>query len=164
MTQRLLIAAMGLLIAISGNTQDNKSYSINASSVREVFISDDVEVILTAATAEENLLKIDKSVSADYTVYTSGPALHIYGDRNHFGKKKTIYLTVGRLNKLTIDGNVNLKTNGILQTGKLDLYVGGDSKAWLKTNGKVKVHSFGDAEVKYQMKNLSADGLISKKV
>lgn len=163
MKQRLLIAAMGLMIAISGNAQDTKSYFINASSMKEVFISDNVDVVLIAAAHDENLLKVDKSVSSDYAVYSSGSELHIYGSRQSFWKKNTIYLTVGELKKLTIEGNVNLRTHGALKTGKIDLYVGGDSKIQLKTNGKVKVYPFGDAEVKYEMRNLSDNTLISKR-
>lgn len=164
MKQRLLIAAMGLLTAITGNAQNTKSYFINASSMKEVFISDNVEVMLVAAADNENLLKIDKSIASDYTVFSSGSALHIYGNR--FDNRKTkdiIYLTVGQLDRITIDGNVHLKTHGALSSQKVDLYVGGDSQVQLKTNGQVKVHSFNDAEIKYEMRNVSDNSLIAKK-
>jgi hypothetical protein len=131
--------------------------------MKEVFISDNVDVVLVAAAANENLLKIDKSVSLDYTVYSSESALHIFGPKRNSMKNNTIYLTGGQLSRLTIEGSVNLKTHGTLSTGKIDLYVGGDSKAQLKTKGKVKVHAFDDSEVRYQVRDLSKNTLITKR-
>lgn len=149
--------ALTLLIVVAATlgAQAQEPHFINASNMKEVFISEAIDVVLVAADPKDDMLKMSESTGRKLRVYITGNRIHISGSGSFTADRPVLYLSVGRLERLTIDGNVHLTTHNSLKTGKMDVYVGGDSKMQLKTDGKVQVHAFGDAEVKYEIRDLS---------
>jgi hypothetical protein len=52
------------------------------------------------------------------------------------------------LKTLTVESNSIVNTAGVLNTRKLDVFVEGNTKVHIKTNGDVKAHGLNDREIK----------------
>jgi hypothetical protein len=60
---------------------------------------------------------------------------------------------VNKLKTITVINNSRVKTIGLLDAPKLDVFIDGDATVHLRTNGEVNAHSLSDAEI--QIKYLS---------
>ena len=141
----LSVLAAGLFI-LSANAQHEKALVVNAGQFKNITIADDMKVVLTQAPPTAANVSIDKEASDKLMLTLSDGSLHIMATKR-MSSDYIVYVMVNDLQKLTLGENIDLHTNGILNTGKLDVFIHAGSKAHLKTNGKIEAFPLDDEEV-----------------
>jgi hypothetical protein len=140
--------AFGVLSASAGEPEN---LVLNAGNVEHINIQNDMDIILVQAPDSENAIVLDQKASDNLDLKLNNKTLYISEKRAGAKQKQVVYLYVNNLKTLTVKENCEVKTVGVLRTGKLDVFVDSNSKVHLKTTGQIKAHSLNDStiEVKY---------------
>lgn len=141
----LLVVLTGLL---SLHAQTEKALVINAGDIKSLTIGDNIEAVLLPAENMGNQLLVSGEALEKIDVRLSRNSLSITARRNFHGKEKLkVKLYVNGLKKLYVESNSVVKTIGWLNTNFIDVYVGGNGVAHLKTKGKIAAHPIDDSEI-----------------
>jgi hypothetical protein len=147
MKQRIFLSALAVgFFMLSANAQQEKALFVNAGQFKNINIADNMKVILTQAPPSAANVSIDKDASDKLRLTMSDGALFIAATKQ-IRRDYVVYILVNDLQKLTLGEDIDLQTNGILNTSKLDIFIQAGSKAHLKTNGTIDAHPLGDHEV-----------------
>jgi len=150
MKQKLFLSFVAVATAVlSASAQGEQTLTVNAGTLENIVISNDMHVVLMSAPVNEKSF----SMSAD-----AAELLYLRLSKNTLqisqGPKKanTVYLSVTNLKTLRVESNSQVETIGILNTPKVEVFIDGRSRAHLRTNGIVNAHALDDTElhVKYK--------------
>jgi hypothetical protein len=159
MKQKLFLSFLTIVVGVlSASAQNEKKLVINAGNLEHIIIANDMNVILMPGTVKDRSISMDANASAKLDLKFSNNTMMISAVRPPAKEKLTLQLYVNGLKTITVGNNTIVKTEGILNSAKLDVYVEGEAMAHLKSKGNIKVHSLNDAEidVKYIQENLLA--------
>ena len=147
MKQKIIFALFVFLVAVAAaKGQGQEVLRVNAGNIRHLHISDDMNIVLMQGSEKE--FKFNNVAADNLNMALIGETLHLSVKERMFRKEKiTVYIEIGDLKKLTIDGNAVVDTRGVLNAKKIDVYVNGDVKVRLLTMGKVNAYPIGDSEV-----------------
>jgi len=147
MKQKIFLSVLAIgFFMLSANAQQEKALVVSAGQFKNISIADDMKVILTQAPPSAANVSIDKEASDKLRLTLSEGSLNISATKQ-IRRDYVVYVLVNDLQKLTLGENIDLQTNGILNTSKLDVFVHAGSKAHLKTNGKIEAYALDDQEV-----------------
>jgi hypothetical protein len=144
----LSVIAAGFFL-LRGNAQQQDNLFVTAGQFQNISIADNLKVVLMQAPYNETSVKVGQEASSKLKLTLTDGNLLIAAQRN-LSANTVVYILVKELHKLTVGENVLINTNGILNTDRLDVYIYGDSKAFLKTTGRVNGYAMGEFEVAVQ--------------
>jgi len=153
MKQKLFLSLLAITFTVlSASAEDPERLILTVGNVEHLNIQDNIDVVLLQGTSVDNSIVLDQNASSKLDLKLSNKTLVIAAHR-HLSKKQkfTVYVYVNNLKTITVEGNSQVKTVGSLNTGKLDVFVDGDTHVHLRTNGIIKAHSLNDSiiDVKY---------------
>ena len=138
---------------LSASAQIEEKLVVHAGNTEHLTIANDMNVVLMPGSENDRSISLDALASEKLNLKLSNNSMTISSIREHAGREKlTVLVYVNGLKTITVEDNSTVETIGVLQTPKLDVYVEGDARVHLKTNGAVKaypVYSGGEVKVKY---------------
>ena len=142
---------------LSVSAQNEEKLVVNAGNLEHIIIADDMNVILMPGKVNDRSISMDANASAKLDLKFSNNTMTISLVKRS-AKKTTIHLYVNGIKTITAGNSTTIKTIGVLNSAKLDVYVEGDSRVHLRSRGNIKAHSLDDAEImiKYIPENLLA--------
>lgn len=153
MKQKFFLSFLAIAFtALSAFAEDPERLILTVGNVEHLNIQDNIDVVLLQGPSGDNAIVLDQNASSKLDLKLSGKTLVIAAHRYLSKKQKfTVYVYVNNLKTITVEGNSQVKTEGSLNTEKLDVFVDGDTKVHLRTNGVIKAHSLNDSiiDVKY---------------
>lgn len=153
MKQKLILSLLAIIFTVlSASAENPERLIINAGNIEHLDIQNDIDVVLLQAANDECAVILNQNTSGKLNLRLSNKKLVIGAQRSHSKKEKlTVYVYVNNLKRITVEGDSQVKTIGSLNTGKLDVFVDGDSQVHLRTSGVIKAHSLNGSviNVKY---------------
>ncbi len=149
MKQKIILSFLAAVIAASTSlAQTKETVAVNAGSFEHITISSDLDVVLLPST--ENMLSVtmDDAAAKKVGIQVSNNAMTISATGVASKKDFTIYLYVSRLKSLVVENDASVRNLGVLNAPDLDLFVGGEARAHLKTNGTVNAQPLSDSNIK----------------
>jgi hypothetical protein len=148
MKHRFFLLLTSLAFSFLANAQDIiQPVAINAGDIEHLTLVDDMDIVLLQGKPGDGV-SFDKDFSNKVDVRMFNNSMEISMVRYIPKKEKpTVIVFVNDLKKLTVIGNPTVKTRGVLNTSKLDLYVDGNPYVYLVTNGKINAFPMGDNEI-----------------
>jgi hypothetical protein len=140
----IVAAAAGIMTA---SAQPAERIVVNAGNIEHITIASDLNVVLLPAENAGGSISFDPAAFEKLDLKLSKNAMQI-ASRQTGKQKTTVYLQVNSLKTITVEQNSDVKTIGVLDSPKLDLFIGSESTVHLRTNGEVDAHSLNDAELK----------------
>lgn len=147
MKPKILLAILLLVCASLGATAQQrktvpplKSISLT-ETVTQLFIQDDIEVVLTDNPATEIL--VDGNAAALETRQADGQLLLSVRDGYSLNNLK-VYVPARSLSKIFLNGNGLLRSASVLQGGKLRIYLAAEAKIQVRSVGSVTVEPVND--------------------
>lgn len=152
-----VVIVFGVLFA---SAQNEEKLTVNAGSVEHVQIASDLNIVLMPSQETDNSISMDAATLGKLDVQLVGTTLTISSINPVANEKRTVFVYVSNLKTLTVESNSTVKTIGVLNTPKLDVFVGSHSNVHVKTNGEVNPHGTDNREikVKYLSQNWLAKG------
>lgn len=144
----LSLLAIGFTALSASAAPDPERLVLTVGNVEHLSIEDNIDVILIQGAPDNYSIMMDQKTSDKLNLRLSNNKLAV-SLRNSVSKKEkfTVYIYVNNLRTVTLDGESVLKTFGSLNSPKIELFIGGDAKAHLRSNGKIKAYSLGNAEI-----------------
>ncbi len=134
--------------AWSATAQSDDRLVVNVGSIDQVNIGTDMNIVLVPGTSTDQSVSLNAAASGRLDMKLSGSSLTIASSKHTASKERlTVYLYLNNLKTITVENNSHVKTIGVLDAPKVDVFIDGDATVHLKTNGEVKAHSLGEAEV-----------------
>lgn len=146
MKRKFLIAVIGLLGTFAAGAQTDKDMVIQAGSAKNIFLASDLHVVLRPAAATQTTLWVNEEASQNLRIQWSGASMRVEPIGSSV-KEATVYLVVTDLQNLTLGQNVLVETQGILNAPHIHVFADADSKAFLKTRGRIKAESLWENEI-----------------
>jgi hypothetical protein len=143
-----------LMLALAGclhfaQAQEQSSFFIKNGDIKHISLMDDMDVVLISGNSVDKGISVGNDVMENLDVRLEGETLEIFAKKQlPAGNKYPLYIHVNGLEKLTVSGNVNLKTWGVINTGNLDLFVNGNAKVQVRVTGKINAYPVGDTDIK----------------
>ncbi|RYG53202.1 MAG: hypothetical protein EOO01_04965 [Chitinophagaceae bacterium] len=150
----LSILAIGLTVLSATAAPDPERLALTIGNVEHLSIEDNIDVILIQGAPDTHSILMDEMTSDKLNLKLTNNRLVISARHNApKNQKYLVYVYVNKLKTVTVDGDSNVKTYGALTSDKIELYVGGDAHAHIRTSGKVKAYSMGDSEINVKYLN-----------
>lgn len=157
----LSILSVGLTVLSATAAPDPERLALTIGNVEHLSIEDNIDVILIQGAPDNHAIMMDENASDKLSLKLNNNKLVISAQNNVSKKQRfLVYVYVNKLKTVTVDGDSKVKTYGALTSDKIDLFVGGDARAHIRTSGEVKAHSLGDAEI--DVKYLSGEPIAKK--
>lgn len=138
---------------LSVTAQHQETLVVNAGNTENITIATDMNVVLMPASEADRSISMDANAAEKLNLRIANNSMTISPVKQSMSKEKlTVHLYVNNLKTLTVEDNSNVKTIGVLDTPKLDVFVDGKAVAHLKTNGDIKAYPLnggGEVKVKY---------------
>lgn len=161
MKQKFILSFVAIVFGVLfASAQNDEKLTVYAGSVEHVQIASDMNIVLMPAKENDNSLSMDAATLGKLDLQLTGNALMITSINQPADTKRTVFLYVSSLKTLTVESNSTVKTIGVLDTPKLEVFVGGNSNVHVKTNGEVKAHGLDNREIK--VKYLSENWLAKR--
>lgn len=162
MKQRFFLSFIAIAFSLlSASAQKEENLVVNTGNVEHISVANDMNIVLVPGANADKSISLDANAVQKLGLKLLNNSLTISSLRQPSGKEKlTVYLYVNNLKTLTVEKHTNVKTMGVLNTPKLDVFVDGEATVHLKTKGEIKAWSLNDAEIK--VKYLSQKPLASK--
>ena len=157
MKRKLFLSFMTIVFGVlSVSAQNEEKLVVNAGNLEHIIIANDMNVILMPGSVNDRAISMDANASAKLDLKFANNTMTISSVRRSAKQKLTVYLYINGLKTITAGNSTTIKTIGVLNSTKLDVYVDGDAMVHLKSRGNIKAHSLNDAEieVKYIPENL----------
>jgi hypothetical protein len=140
-----------LATSIIAKAQEQQPLSINAGDIQQLTVVDNMDILLLQGSESTQGIFIDKDAAESIDVRVNNNHMEISMRHNYFKKeRRTVCVYVNDLKKLTVLGDAVVKTKGVLNSSKLDLFVQGNPYVYLLTNGKINAFAVGDSEINVQ--------------
>ena len=157
----LSILSIGMTILSANATPDPERLALTIGNVEHLRIEDNIDVILIQGAPDNHSLLMDENTSDKLNLKLSNNKLVISAQHNVSKKERfLVYVYVNKLKTVTVEGDSKVKTYGALNSDKIDLFVGGDAHAHIRTSGQVKAYAMDDAEI--DVKYLSGNPVTKK--
>jgi len=141
----ILAIAFGLL---SASAQTEERLMVNAGNTEQINIANGMDVVLLPGTNVDQEISLNPEAVKSLKLNLSANSMTISPSKQTSRKERLkIFLYVNNLKSITVDGNSLVKTLGVLDAPKLEVFVDGDAIVHLKTNGDIHAQSLGDAEI-----------------
>ena len=149
MKQKLVLSVMAIVLGVlSVSAQNEEKLVVNAGNLEHIIIANDMNVILMPGAVNDRAISMDANAAAKLDLKFANNTMTISSVRRSAKQKLTVYLYVNGLKTITAGNSTTIKTIGVLNSAKLDVYVEGDAMVHLKSRGNIKAHSLNDAEIK----------------
>lgn len=158
MKQKLFLSFMTIVFGVlSVSAQSGEKLIVNAGNLEHIVIADDMNVMLMPGAVNDQSISMDAEASAKLDLKFSNNTMTI-SLRRSAKEKLTVHLYVNGLKSISAGNTTIIKTIGVLNSPKLDVYIDDDARAHLKSKGSIKAHPLNDAriKVKYIPENLLA--------
>ncbi len=167
MKQKFILSFFAAVIAASTSiAQAKETVAVNAGSFEHITISSDLDVVLLPSTGNMLSFTMDDAAAKKVGIQVSNNAMTIISTGVAGKKDFTIYLYVSELKSLVVENDASVRNLGVLNAPDLDLFVGGEARAHLKTNGRVNAQPLSDSNIKIRYvseKGMASIGNIKKK-
>lgn len=141
-----LVIAFGVL---SVSAQSQEQIVVNAGNAEHVNIANDMDVVLLPGEYTDQSISLNPEASKSISLGLSNNSLTISPLKQVSGKERLkVFLYVNNLKTISVENNSLVKTIGVLDAPKLEVFVDSNATVHLKTNGEVKAHSLSDTEIK----------------
>lgn len=155
MKQKLILSFVAIASAIfSASAQTEEQVVVNAGNAEHVTIASDMDVVLIPGAHTDQSISLNPEAAKNLSLRLSNNAVTISPLKQISRRERLkVFLYVNNLKTISVENNSTVKTIGVLNTPKLEVFVDPDAMAHVKTNGDVKASSLSDAEVhvKYLM-------------
>ena len=150
MKQKFFLAFIAIAFgALTGVAQKQENLVVNTGNVEHITIANDMNIVFVPAADTDRSMSLDANAAQKLGISLSNNSLTISALKQPSRKEKlTVYLYVNNLKTITVENNTNVKTMGVLNTPKLDVFIDGGATVHLKTKGDVKAWSLNDTEIK----------------
>lgn len=154
MKQKFILSMMAIAFSVlSVSAQNEEKLVVNAGNTENITIANDMNIVLMPASETDRSISMDANAAEKLNMRVSNNSMTISQVKQSFSKEKlTVYLYVNNLKTITVEENTHVKTIGVLQTPKLDVFVDGKATVHLKTNGAINAYPMDSGEevkVKY---------------
>lgn len=154
MNRKLILTIVATaIVALNAFSRGNGTVIINAAGIEHIAIAGDLQIILAPANGNQSSFEVDPDLVNHLNLHYSGNSLSIEPSDMPGSKKITVYLYVNGLRSLTIEHAADVRTEGVINAPKLDLWIGGSARVHLKTNGTVNPMSMYDDDLKVMFKS-----------
>jgi hypothetical protein len=140
--------------------QSNNDLIVNAGAVENIKIASDMNVVLLPAGENAGLITMDAQAFEKVDMQLAGNTMTVSNRSDQKKSAQTVYLYVGKLKTLTVENNCVVRTVGVLDAPKLDVFVDAHSRVHVKTNGSVKAHALTGNEINVHW---LSENLVAKK-
>ena len=126
---------------LSVSAQNEEKLVVNAGNTEHITIANDMNIVLMPASETDRSIAMDVNAAGKLNLRVSNNSMTISQVKHSFSKEKlTVHLYVNNLKTLTVEDNSTVKTIGVLDTQKLDVFVDGKAMVHLKTNGAINAY------------------------
>ena len=155
MKQKFFLSFIAIAVSVlSVSAQDDDRLVVNVGNIDNINIADGLDIILAPGNSTDKSVTLNAAASGILSLQLSDNSLLISSLKHTARKERlTVYVYVNKLKTITVVNNSRVKTIGLLDAPKLDVFIDGDATVHLRTNGEVDAHSLTDAEI--QIKYLS---------
>ena len=151
MKQKFILSFVMIVFTFMfASAQGDEQLTVNAGSVEHIKIAGNMNIVLMQANETGSLISMSANADEKLNVQLFNNSLAIESAKPSMSEKLTVFLYVNNLKTLTVESNSTVKTIGFLNTAKVDVFVDGQTRVHLRTNGDVNAHSLSDGEVKVQ--------------
>jgi Putative auto-transporter adhesin, head GIN domain len=150
MKQKFILSLMAIAFGLmSVAAQETEQIVVNAGNAEHIHIANDMDVVLLPGQHTDQSISLNAEATKSISLRLSDNSLSI-SPLKQISKKERIkvYLYVNNLKTISVESNSLVKTIGVLDSSKLEVFVDSDSRVHLKTKGDVKAHSLSDTEIK----------------
>lgn len=152
MNQKLILSILAVTFSVlpaSANPEEKFAVNAgNAGNAENITISSDMNVVLIPLHNNNGMISLEPKASGKLNMKVSGKKLNLSLIKSISGKEKTtVYVYVSNLKTITVESNCQVKTLGVLNAPKIDMYVDGNSTVHLRSNGRIDAYSLGDSEL-----------------
>jgi Putative auto-transporter adhesin, head GIN domain len=150
MKQKIISSFMAVAFGVlSVSAQTEEQVVVNAGNAEHITIASDMDVVLIPGTYTDQSISLNPEATRSLSLKLSDNSLAISPlKRISRHERLKVFLYVNSLKTISVENNSTVKTIGVLNTPKLEIFVDSDARAHLKTNGDVKASSLSDTEVR----------------
>ncbi|MEP7377069.1 MAG: DUF2807 domain-containing protein [Chitinophagaceae bacterium] len=149
MKQKFLLSFMAITFGVlSVSAQAEEKLIVNAGNAERITIANDMDVVLLPGTDAGQSISLNPEAAKSLKLNLSANSMTISPLKQISGKERLkVFLYVNALKTITVENNSHVKTIGVLDSPKLEVYIDGEATVHLKTNGDIKAQSLSDAEI-----------------
>ena len=148
MKKKIIFSFIAATFAVLSASAQEETLIVNAGNIEHITVGNDLNVVLVPSDKADGSVSLDPVASDKLDLKVSKNRLQISSLRRSGKEKATVYLHVNKLKSLTVEQNSRVKTIGILDSHKLDVYVDGEAWVHVRTTGEVDAHALNGAELK----------------
>lgn len=146
---------------LSASAQGEDQLIVNAGNTEYINIANDMDVVLLPGQHTDQSISLNAEATKSISLRVSDNSMTISPLKQLSRKERIkVYLYVNNLKTISVESNSLVKTIGVLDAPRLEVFVNSDSRVHVKTTGDVRAHSLSDTEVR--VKYLS-DNRIAKR-
>lgn len=149
MKQKFILSFIAIAFGVlSVSAQAEEKLVVNAGNTGHITIANDMDVVLLPGTNADQEISLSPEAVKSLKLKFSDNSMTI-SRLKHTSKKERlkIFLYVNDLKSITVENNSLVKTVGVLDSPKLEVFIDGDATVHLKTNGDIKAQSLDDSEI-----------------
>ena len=149
MKQKFILSFLAIAFGVlSASAQNEEKLVVNAGNTEHINIGNDMDVVLLPGTNVDPEISLNPEAVKKLKLNLSANSMTISPSKQTSRKERLkIFLYVNNLKTITVENNSQVKTVGVLDSPKLDVYIDGEAIVHLKTKGDVQAQSLGDAEI-----------------
>jgi len=149
MKQKFILSFLAIAFGVlSASAQNEEKLVVNAGNTEHINIGNDMDVVLLPGTNVDPEISLNPEAVKKLKLNLSANSMTISPSKQTSRKERLkIFLYVNNLKTITVENNSQVKTVGVLDSPKLDVYIDGEATVHLKTKGDVQAQSLGDAEI-----------------
>ena len=149
MKQKFILSLMAIAFGVlSASAQGEEQIVVNAGNAEHINIANDMEVVLLPGQHTDQSISLNAEATKSISLKLSDNSLSISPLKQVSRKERLkVYLYVNNLKTISVESNSFVKTIGVLDTPKIEVFVDSDAKVHLKTTGDVKANSLSDTEI-----------------
>jgi hypothetical protein len=152
MKKTFLLSLLAIAVSAAVMANPGETIAVNTGRIEHLTIAGGMNVVLVPVAESSGNITLEPNASEKLSLKVSGKSLQVSMLKRSFAAEKpTVYLYVGNLKSITVESNSQVRTVGILNAPLLDVFVDGESRVHLRSNGRIDAHPLSDAElhVKY---------------
>lgn len=149
MKQKFILSLMAIAFGVlSTSAQGTEQIVVNAGNAEHINIANDMDVVLLPGQHTDQSISLNPEATKTLSLKLSDNSLAISPLKQISRKERIkVYLYVNNLKTISVESNSLVKTIGVLDAPKLEVFVDSNAKVHLKTNGDVKANSLSDTEI-----------------
>lgn len=149
MKQKFILSFVAIVFGVLfASAQNDEKLIVYAGSVEHIKVGADVNIVLMQDGETERSVSMSNNAHEKLDIQLANNSMTIAVASESMKEKPTVFLYVNNLKTLTVESNSTVKTIGVLDTPKVDVFVDGQSTVHLKSNGDIKAHAVNGREIK----------------